>query len=135
MDTLEVTFRQVLGPSKARKMHDYSSSGVFIGAFPTCKIKQSRRAHFDLCDSDWVYIQKRRVQGQKRSKLHPRGDGPFHVLESIESKGYNLDQDSRTNPLEERGSDVISRSFIYVQFLNFGNLDILGLYFSILLDF
>lgn len=40
--TLEITLFQVLGPSKARKMHDYSPNGVVIEGVPTCKIKQPR---------------------------------------------------------------------------------------------
>lgn len=109
INTLGVALSQVLGPSKARRRHSHSSNGVAIGAFQTCKIKLSRRAHFDLCDDDWVYIQMRRVRSQRRSKLHPRGDGPFHVLAIIDSKGYNLGiqvMDSRSNPFEEREDDA-----------------------------
>lgn len=110
VDTLELPLLQVLGPSKARRRHGYSSNEVAIGALHTCKIKQSRRAHFDLCEGDWVYIQRRRVRSQRRFKLHPRGDGPFHVLELIGGKGYNLSiqvMDSRSNPFEGRGDDMI----------------------------
>lgn len=108
--TLEVILLQVHGPSKARRMHGNSSDGVAMGASQTCKIKQSRRAHFDPGEGDWVYNRRRRVRVQRRSKLHPRGDGPFHVLTLIGNKGYILgieSTDSRTNLLEEREYDMI----------------------------
>ena len=72
-------------------------------------------------------MRKERFPAHKRSKLHPRGDGPFQVLERINDKAYKLDfqgeyninatfnvsdlspfdvgEDSRSNPFEERGND------------------------------
>ncbi|RVW21501.1 Transposon Ty3-I Gag-Pol polyprotein [Vitis vinifera] len=48
------------------------------------------------------------------SKQHPRGDGPFQVLERINDNAYKLDllgDDSRTNPFEERGNDENQQAF------------------------
>lgn len=103
IDTLEITLFQVLEPTKVRKMHGYSSNRVVIGVVPTSKIKQSWRVHFDLGEGDWIYNRRQWVRVQKRSKLHPRGDGPFHVLALIGDKNHNLDQDSRTNPFKREG--------------------------------
>ena len=68
-----------------------------------------------------------RIKAQRRSKLLPRGDGPFQVLERINDNAYKLDlpgeynvsatfnvtdlspfdvgDDLRTNPFQEEGND------------------------------
>ena len=75
----------------------------------------------------WVHMRKERFPAQRRSKLLPRGDGPFQVVARINDNAYKLDlpgeynvnatfnvsdlspfnvgQDLRTNPFEERGND------------------------------
>ena len=72
-------------------------------------------------------MRNERFPTRKRSKLHPRGDGPFQVLARINNNAYKLDlpgeynisatcnvsdlspfdvgDDSRTNPFEEKGND------------------------------
>jgi hypothetical protein len=74
-----------------------------------------------------VHMRKERFLARSRSKLHPRGNGPFQVLERINDNAYKLDlpgeynisatfnvsdlslfdvgDDSRSNPFEERGND------------------------------
>ncbi|KAL2490202.1 Uncharacterized protein Adt_25830 [Abeliophyllum distichum] len=73
-------------------------------------------------------MRKERFPARRRSKLHPRGDGPFQVLERINNNAYKLDlpgefnvsstfnisdlspfdvgDDSRTNPFKEGGDDA-----------------------------
>ena len=92
---------------------------------------------FKPSDWVWVHLRKERYPNQRKSKLMPRGDGPFKVLQRINNNTYKLELpseygnvsatfnvsdlslfdvgdedgvDSRTNPLEERGNDVISSS-------------------------
>ncbi|RVW12720.1 hypothetical protein CK203_111448 [Vitis vinifera] len=65
---------------------------------------------------DWVWrsYEKKKFPTRRRSKLYPRGDGPFQVLERINDNAYKLDlpsDDSRTNPFEERGNDENQQAF------------------------
>ena len=72
----------------------------------------------------WVHMRKERFPAQRRSKLLPRGDGPFQVVARINENAYKLDLPGeykvsatfnisnfssfdvgevlRTNPFEER---------------------------------
>ena len=72
-------------------------------------------------------MRKERFPNHRKSKLMPRGDGPFQILEKINDNAYKVDlpgeynvsatfnvsgltlfdADSRTNPFEERGNDGI----------------------------
>jgi len=75
----------------------------------------------------WVHMCKERFPAHRRTKLHPLGDGPFQILEKINDNAYKVDlpseynvsatfnvsdlspydvgDDSRSNPFEERGND------------------------------
>jgi len=77
-------------------------------------------------------MRKERFPEQRRSKLMPRGDGPYQIIEMINDNAYKVDlpgeygvsatfnvsdlslfdvgDDSRSNPFEERGDDVIQPS-------------------------
>jgi hypothetical protein len=46
---------------------------------------------FEPEDWVWLYMRKERFPAKRRSKLLPRGDGPFHVLEHINDNAYKLD--------------------------------------------
>jgi hypothetical protein len=89
--------------------------------------KDRRQVIFEPGDWVWVHIRNEIFAARRRSKLHPKGDGPFQVLMSINNNAYKLDllgeyntsaifnvsdlspfdvgDDSRTNPFEERGND------------------------------
>ncbi|RVW80731.1 Transposon Ty3-I Gag-Pol polyprotein [Vitis vinifera] len=74
--------------------------------------KGRRQVLFEPGDWVWVHMRKERFPTHRRSKLHPRGDGPFQVLERINDNAYKLDlpgDDSRTNPFEERGMMRINK--------------------------
>ena len=80
-----------------------------------------------------MHMRKERFLTRRRSKLHLRGDGPFQVFERINDNAYKLDlpgeynisatfnvsdlspfdvgDDSRTNPFEERGNDENQQAF------------------------
>ena len=83
-------------------------------------------------------MRKERFPAQRRSKLLPRGDGPFQVLERINDKAYRLDlpgeytvsatfnvsdlspfdagDDLRSNPSKEGGMMRTPRPKYQVQF-------------------
>ena len=53
--------------------------------------KGRRQVNFE--PGDWVcmHMKKERFLPRRRSKLHPRGDGPFQVLVRINDNAYKLD--------------------------------------------
>jgi hypothetical protein len=77
-------------------------------------------------------MRKERFPEQRRSKLMPRGDGPYQIIEMINDNAYKVDlpgeygvnvtfnvsdlslfdvsDDSRLNSFEERGDDAIQPS-------------------------
>ncbi|XP_038972523.1 uncharacterized protein LOC120104803 [Phoenix dactylifera] len=71
--------------------------------------KGRKKVIFEPGDWVWVHMRKERFPAKRRSKLHPRGDGPFQVIARINDNAYKLDlpgdEDSRTNPFQERGND------------------------------
>ena len=88
--------------------------------------KGRKKVVFQPGDWVWVHMRKERFPEQRRSKLHPRGDGPFQVLERFGDNAYRLDlpgeynvsatfnvsdlslfddADLRANPSQERGDD------------------------------
>ena len=89
--------------------------------------KGRRQVILEPGDWVWVHMRKERFPARRRSKLQPRGDGPFQVLERINDNAYKLalpgdynisatfnvsdlspfdvGDDSRSNPFEERGND------------------------------
>ena len=95
--------------------------------------KGRRQVLFEPSDWVWVHMRKERFPARRWSKLHPRGDGPFQVLERINDNTYKLDlpgeynisatfnvsdlspfnvgDDSRTNPFKERGNDENHKAF------------------------
>ena len=93
--------------------------------------KGHKRVVFEPGDWVWVHMRKERFPDKRKSKLHPRGDGPFQVLERINDNAYKIDlpgeynvsatfnvsdlslfdvgSDSRSNLFEERGNDTAAQ--------------------------
>ena len=90
--------------------------------------KGRKHVVFQLGDWVWVHMRKERFPAHRKSKLQPRGDGPFQILERINDNTYKVDlpgeygvsatfnvsdltlfdvgDNSRLNPFEERGDDA-----------------------------
>src|SRR3954467_7717327 len=39
----------------------------------------------------WIHMRKERFPSQRKSKLQPRGDGPFQVLSRINDNAYKIE--------------------------------------------
>ncbi|XP_070014805.1 uncharacterized protein, partial [Nicotiana sylvestris] len=98
------------------------------------KNKGRKQVIFKPGDLVWVHFRKERFPSKRKSKLHPRGDGPFQVLERIGDNAYKLDlpgefqvsatfnvadlslfdvgSNSRTNSFQEGGNDSIKNKDI-----------------------
>jgi hypothetical protein len=53
--------------------------------------KGRRQVILEPSDWVWVHMRKERFPAHRRSKLHPRGDGPFPILEKINDNAYKVD--------------------------------------------
>jgi len=53
--------------------------------------KHRRQQVFQLGDLVWIHLQKERFPVQRKTKLMPRADGPFEVLEYINDNAYKVD--------------------------------------------
>ena len=53
--------------------------------------KDRRQVIFEPGDWVWMHMRKERFPARRRSKLHPREDGPFQVFERINDNAYKLD--------------------------------------------
>ena len=90
--------------------------------------KGRKHVVFQPGDWVWVHMRKERFLAHRKSKLQPREGGPFQILERINDNAYKVDlpceygvsatfnvydltlfdvgDDSRSNPFEERGDDA-----------------------------
>ena len=52
--------------------------------------KERKKVVFEPSDWVWVHMRKERFPEQRKSKLQPRGDRPFQVLERINENFYKI---------------------------------------------
>ncbi|GAV87105.1 hypothetical protein CFOL_v3_30531 [Cephalotus follicularis] len=52
--------------------------------------KHRRKTKFQQGDLVWVNLRKERFPSKRKSKLSPRADGPFEVLERVGDNAYNI---------------------------------------------
>ena len=53
--------------------------------------KNKRPMIFEEGDLVWLHLRKDRFPEARKTKLHPRGDGPFKVLKCINNIAYKVD--------------------------------------------
>jgi hypothetical protein len=53
--------------------------------------KGKKKVTFQPGDLVWLHLRKDRFPQQRKSKLSPRGDGPFKVLQQINDNAYKLE--------------------------------------------
>jgi len=53
--------------------------------------KRKREIIFEEGDLVWLHLRKDRFPTKRKSKLSPRGDGPFQVLKEVNNNAYKLD--------------------------------------------
>nr|KYP34762.1 Transposon Ty3-I Gag-Pol polyprotein [Cajanus cajan] len=53
--------------------------------------KGRKKITFEVRDWVWLHLRKDRFPTQRMSKLNPRGDGPFQVIQKINDNAYKLD--------------------------------------------
>ena len=53
--------------------------------------KRKKEIIFEERDLVWLHLRKDRFPTQRKSKLSPRGDGPFQVLKRVNNNAYKLD--------------------------------------------
>ncbi|KAF8050588.1 hypothetical protein N665_1932s0002 [Sinapis alba] len=72
--------------------------------------KKRRELILEPGDLVSIYLRKDRFLAERKSKLLPRTDGPFKVLERINNNSYKVDvqdePDLRTNPFKGGGDDA-----------------------------
>ena len=53
--------------------------------------KGKKKVTFQPGDLVWLHLRKDRFPQQRKSKLSPRGDGPFKVLQKINDNAYKIE--------------------------------------------
>ena len=121
---------------KVRKLHEQARANMEkrVEQYAKQANKHRKKIVFDKGDWVWLHLRKERFPEKRKSKLLPRGDGPFQVLERVNDNAYKLDlpgeynvsatfnvsdlspfdvSDSRTNPFEEGGNDGTSMGTLH----------------------
>jgi len=53
--------------------------------------KHKKEVHFQAGDLVWIHMGKERFPSKHKSKIIPRLDGPFEILEKVEPNAYKVD--------------------------------------------
>jgi hypothetical protein len=76
-----------------KKIHEKTKEAIELKE--VCKAasmnKHRKKVLFEPGDLVWIHLRKERFPDQRKSKLMPRGDGPFCVLAKINDNAYKID--------------------------------------------
>jgi len=53
--------------------------------------KHKRKVVFQPGDLVWIHLRKERFSSKRKTKLMPRADGPFEILERVNDNAYKVD--------------------------------------------
>ena len=82
-----------------RKLHEKVKAQIEnkLEGYSKQSNKRRKKVIFEPGDWVWVHMRKERFPEQRKSKLQPREDGPFQVLEKINDNAYKIDLLSKYN--------------------------------------
>ncbi|KAL4283124.1 hypothetical protein GQ457_16G018780 [Hibiscus cannabinus] len=99
LDMLPLPFEQVMnrdGQSKAefmKKLHQQVKENLEkqTRQYETRENKGKKRVTFDVGDWVLIHFRKERFPAQRSSKLLPRGDDPFQIVEKVNDNAYKFE--------------------------------------------
>jgi len=76
-----------------KKVHEKTKEAIELnaGRKAASMNKHRKKVLFEPGDLVWIHFRKDHFPQQRKSKLLPRGHGPFRVLEKINDNAYNID--------------------------------------------
>jgi len=76
-----------------KKIHEKTKEAIELKAVRKAASmnKHRKKVLFEPGDLVWIHLRKERFPDQRKSKLMPRGDGPFRVLAKINDNAYKID--------------------------------------------
>jgi len=75
------------------KMHEITKENIesMTEMYKIAGSEGRKKISFQPGDLVWLHLRKDRFPKLRKSKLMPRADGPFHILEKINDNAYKLD--------------------------------------------
>jgi hypothetical protein len=79
--------------SYIKKIHEKTKEAIELKAVRKAASmnKHRKKVIFEPGDLVWIHLRKKHFSDQHKSKLMPRGDGPFRVLAKINDNAYKID--------------------------------------------